>query len=77
MLAFLGANPSAPVVIAQDRPDNPGWLPTNVELGASTGTSIGGPPTGALAAARQTDPVQAGPFSGIITQGSTSVVVTS
>lgn len=60
LVVFADADPSRPQVISHDAPDAPGWMPLQLELG--------GP--GALGVARQTDPVQAGPFAGVITGGS-------
>lgn len=56
---FLDGDPSRAVVTAGDAPDSPGWLPL------PGGITIGGPVP--LPAARTTDAVQAGPFSGVIT----------
>lgn len=63
LVAFLEGDPSRPVVVGFDSPEQPGWQPLQFE--------IGGPVT--LGVARQTDPVQAGPFAGVITLGSTRV----
>jgi hypothetical protein len=63
MVAFADADPSRPYVFAGDAADAPGWMPLQLELG--------GP--GALGVARMTDPVQAGPFSGVIVGGSARI----
>jgi hypothetical protein len=63
LVVFADRDPSRPNIIAHDAPDAPGWMPLFLELG--------GP--GALGIARQTDPVQAGPFAGVITGGSLRV----
>lgn len=63
VVIFVDGDPSRPNVLGFAAPDAPGWVPTTIELG--------GP--GALAVARQTDTVVAGPFAGTITGGSTVV----
>jgi hypothetical protein len=63
LVAFLDADPSRPAVVGFDEPTQPGWMPLFLELGAA--------PT--LGVARQTDPVQAGPFSGVIVTGSVRI----
>lgn len=63
LVAFLDGDPSRPAVVGFDAPDQPGWMPIQLELGAA--------PT--LGVARQTDPVQAGPFAGTITLGSVRI----
>lgn len=60
LVAFLDGDPSRPAVVGFDAPDQPGWMPTLLEIGAA--------PT--LGVARVTDPVQAGAFAGVITAGS-------
>lgn len=67
LVAFIDADPSRPAVVGFDAPDQPGWMPLELDLG--------GPAP--LGVARQTDPVQAGPFSGAITLGSTRVKAVS
>ncbi|OFV81988.1 MAG: hypothetical protein A2Y78_00190 [Acidobacteria bacterium RBG_13_68_16] len=62
-VAFADADPSRPYVVAGPAWDDPGWMPVLIELAT----------TPRLAVARQTDPVQAGPFAGTITLGSTKV----
>lgn len=63
MVAFADADPSRPYVFAGDAADAPGWMPLTLELGGPL----------ALGVARQTDPVQAGPFTGVIVQGSARI----
>jgi hypothetical protein len=60
LVVFVDCDPSRPVVIAHDAPDAVGWMPLLTEFG--------GP--GALGVARLTDPVQAGPFAGVVTGAS-------
>lgn len=57
LVAFLDADPTRPVVVGFDSPESPGWMPTTLFVGE--GATLG--------AARQADPVQAGPFAGVIT----------
>lgn len=61
LVCFADADPSRPQVIAHDSPDAPGWTPLEIE--------IGGPAT--LPVAYQGSLLQAGPFSGTVTLGST------
>jgi hypothetical protein len=63
LVAFLDGDPSRPAVVGFDAPDQPGWMPLFLEIGAA--------PT--LGVARQTDPVQAGAFAGVIVTGSVRV----
>lgn len=63
LVAFLDGDPSRPVVVGFDAPDQPGWMPLTLELGAA--------PT--LGVARRTDAVQAGPFSGAIVGSSVRI----
>jgi hypothetical protein len=63
VVQFLDADPSRPAVTAFDAPDAPGWMPLELDLGGPA----------ALGVARMTDPVQAGPFSGVIVSGSLRV----
>lgn len=63
LVAFLDGDPSRPCVVGFDAPDQPGWMPLILELGAA--------PT--LGVARMTDPVQAGPFAGVITSASARI----
>ncbi len=67
LVAFLDADPTRPCVVGFDAADQPGWLPLSLELGGPL----------PLPAARQTDPVIAGPFSGTIVGGSSRVKVVS
>lgn len=57
LVAFVDRDPARPVVVAHDAADAPGWMPLALQFGESP----------ALNLARVTDPVQAGPFSGVIT----------
>lgn len=61
LVCFADCDPSRPQVIAHSAADSVGWMPLSVQLGE----------TPALGIARMTDPVQAGPFVGIVTQAST------
>jgi hypothetical protein len=63
LVAFIDNDPSRPAVVGFDSPEQPGWMPLQLELG--------GPVT--LGVARMTDPVQAGPFAGVITLASTRI----
>jgi hypothetical protein len=63
LVSFVDRDPARPVIVAHDEPDAPGWMPLVVQLGESP----------ALGIARQTDPVQAGPFAGAIVLGSLRV----
>lgn len=64
-VSFADADPSRPFVSSHEEQGGPGWMPLLLELG--------GP--GALGAARMTDPVIAGAFSGSIVMGSTRVKI--
>lgn len=118
LVAFVNANPSRPVVVNFDSPDNPGWIPQTVEFNTESvallmtsdafsvtssgssgitasdisldagstltmgsagvdveGTAINLGASAALAAARMTDAVIAGPFAGTITAGSTKTKI--
>jgi hypothetical protein len=63
LVAFLDGDASRPAVVGFDAPDSPGWQPLTLEFG-------GGVPLGV---ARLTDPVQAGPFAGVVTGASARV----
>lgn len=63
LVCFADNDPSRPQVFAHDAPDAPGWMPLTIELGGPL----------ALGVARLTDPVQAGPFAGVVTGGSARV----
>ncbi len=65
LVGFIEADPSRPVVLAHEDAEGGGFLPILLE--------IGGPVP--LPAARLTDSVQAGPWSGVITGGSATVKV--
>jgi len=71
LVDFVNSDPSRPVVTGFDDPDSPGWLPTKIEITASTQVNLGESPR--LGVARQTDAVVAGPFGGAITLGSVRV----
>jgi hypothetical protein len=69
LVGFIEADPARPVVLAFEDAEGDGFSPTILEFNASATIKIG---AGAvLPAARQTDPVVAGPFAGTITVGST------
>ncbi len=67
LVAFIDADPTRPCVVGFDAADQPGWMPLVLELGGPL----------PLPAARQTDPVIAGPWSGSIVRGSSRVKVVS
>lgn len=68
LVTFVDASPARPVVVGFEDKDGDGFSPVVLTLNASSQIRLG---TGAvLAAARQTDPVVAGPFGGTITGGS-------
>lgn len=73
LVTFVDANPARPMVVAFQEPDGNGWLPIRLQLNATEGIELGG--EGALPAARQTDPVVAGPFAGTITRGSLKTTI--
>jgi len=60
LVAFLDGDLTRPAVVGFDAPDSPGWLPLTIELGGPV----------PLGVARLTDPVQAGPFAGVVTGAS-------
>lgn len=72
IVSFLDGEPARPIVVGFEDADGEGFLPTILELNASTQVGLG-PGPARLAVARQTDPVIAGPFGGTITAGSTRV----
>lgn len=63
LVAFLDSDPSRPAVVGFDSPEQPGWMPLQLELGDA--------PT--LGVARLTDAVIAGGFAGTITFASTRI----
>jgi len=63
LVAFVDANPSFPVVVAFEDAEGQGFAPLQINIGKPA----------ILGAARMTDTVQAGPFGGVITGGSTLV----
>lgn len=63
LVAFLEGDPTRPCVVGFDAPDQPGWQPLQLQFGGPL----------ALGVARQTDPVQAGPFAGAVVGGSVRV----
>lgn len=64
LVGFVDSDPARPYVAAFEDADGEGYLPTSIELAE-----------GVLGAARMTDAIQAGPFAGTITGGSTKVKV--
>lgn len=72
IVAFLDSEPARPVVIGFEDAEGLGFLPSTLELNASSEVGLGPGPV-RFPVARQTDPVQAGPFSGTIVAGSTRV----
>lgn len=67
LVQFVDADPSRPCITSHDAPDAPGWTPLMTEFGGA----------GALGVARIGDAVQAGPYAGVITGGSTRVKAVS
>jgi hypothetical protein len=73
LVTFIEGDASAPIVTHFTPKGQPGFLPIELVLDASGSVKLGEHATsvavagGVLAAARQTDPVQAGPFTGAIT----------
>lgn len=63
LVAFVDGDATRPAVVGFDSPEQPGWMPLQLELGGPM----------ALGVARVTDPVQAGPFVGVITAASLRV----
>lgn len=63
LVAFIDGDPSRPAVVGFDDPEQPGWMPLQMEFGET--------PT--LGVARQTDPVIAGGFAGTITTASVRI----
>ena len=62
LVAFVDSDPARPVVTSFEDAEGEGFEPTTVTISK-----------GVLGVARMTDPVQAGPFAGTITMGSTKV----
>jgi hypothetical protein len=65
LVGFVDASPARPVVLGFEDADGEGFVPSVLELDAETTIRLGA--GAALAAARVTDPVVAGPFAGTIT----------
>lgn len=63
LVCFADCDPSRPQVIAHAAADAFGWMPLGLQIGEDP----------ALGVARMTDPVQAGPFAGVITQASVRI----
>lgn len=63
LVSFVDRDPSRPCVVAHAAADDAGWMPLELDLGGPL----------ALGVARITDPVQAGPFSGVVTRGSATI----
>jgi hypothetical protein len=61
LVCFADCDPSRPQVFAHDAADSPAWVPLSFQIGGPIGMPV----------AYQTATVQAGPYAGIITQGST------
>jgi hypothetical protein len=78
LVAFIEGEPSAPIISHFEPKGGGGFLPINLLIDATTLLELGPSAAGvAIAggvepfrAARKTDPVQAGPFVGFITEGS-------
>lgn len=60
LVTFIDGDATRPAVVAFDDPEQPGWMPLTLELGGPL----------ALGIATELSPVQAGPFSGVVTAGS-------
>lgn len=81
LVSFVEGNPALPVVTHYSQRDDGAFLPLSAALDAKSLLELGKTAAavkvadGALAAARMTDAVQAGPFSGAITAGSAKVMV--
>lgn len=65
LVQFVNSDPSRPVVVGFEDAEGPAFATALLELGAGVGPTLG--------VARQTDAVQAGPFSGVIVGGSVRV----
>jgi hypothetical protein len=65
IVSFADGDPSRPYVSGFESPDSPGWNPIRIDFGAQPGLGV----------AYQGSLVQAGPFAGTVTLGSTSVGV--
>jgi hypothetical protein len=83
VVTFINAQPDRPAIIGHDDPEAPGFTPLQIDVIASAtmnldagAMAIGGT-AATLGAARMTDPVVAGPFSGTIVNGSATVKVKS
>lgn len=63
LVAFIDGDSTRPAVVGFDDPSQPGWQPLEYAMGGPL----------ALGVARMTDPVQAGPFAGVITAASVRV----
>jgi hypothetical protein len=61
LVCFADGDPSRPQVFAHDHADAPGWMPLAFQIGGPLGLPI----------AFMGATVQAGPFAGAITSGST------
>jgi len=81
LVTFIEGDPTAPILTHYTPKDHPGFVPVELLLDASTRLDLGPSSAtvriaaGILPAARQTDPVQCGPFIGTITAGSPKVTV--
>jgi hypothetical protein len=64
IVGFVDGDPARPAVLGFEDAEGGGFLPTKLELDATTAIEIGG--AAGLPAARQTDAVLAGPWSGTI-----------
>jgi hypothetical protein len=65
LVGFIDGDPSRPAVLGFEDAEGGGFLPIKLEITATAAIEIGG--VAGLPSARQTDPVQAGPFTGVIT----------
>lgn len=81
LVTFIEGDASAPIVTHFTPKGQPGFLPVVLVMDATEAVELGEHAdsvliaAGVLAAARMTDPVQAGPFTGMITAGSPKVKV--
>ena len=71
LVSFIEGDPKQPIVTHFASPDSGDFLPVSVALNASASVLLGDSP--GLPVARQTDTIQAGPFMGAITSGSSKV----
>lgn len=71
LVGFVDSDPARPYVAGFEDKDGEGFEPTSIDIKSDDITIA----EGSLGAARMTDAIQAGPFSGVIVGGSTKVKV--